>query len=72
MLLSVKADMNKIQKKFFCFVFSLPLFSQYCSYVLVFNIPYLSTAQYLEKVCIQGSPSLVKNSDTYYTKDAHE
>ena len=72
MLLSVKVDMNQIQKKFFCFVFSLPLVLQFCSYLFVFNIPYFSTAQYLENVCIQRSPSLVKNSDTYYTKDAHE
>ena len=42
--------MNKIQKKFFCFVFSFPLVSQYCSYVFVFNIPYFSTAQYLENI----------------------
>ena len=29
-------------KKFFCFVFSFPLVSQYCSYVFIFNIPYFS------------------------------
>ena len=71
MLLSVKTDMNKIQKKFFCFVLSFPLVAQYCSYVFVFNIPYFPIAEYLENVRIQRSPLLVKNSDTY-TKDAHE
>ena len=72
--------MNKKQKKVFCFVFYFPLVSQYCSYVFVFNISYFSIAQYLENVCQQRSPSLVKNSDTpplvknsdTCTKDAHE
>ena len=63
--------MNKIQNNFFCFVYSFPVVSQYCCYVNVFNIPYFSLAQYLENVCIQRSPSLVKNSDTY-TKYTHE
>ena len=71
MLLSVKTDMNKIQQKFFCFVFSFSLVSQYCSYVFVVNIPDFSIVPYLEHACIQCSLSLVKNSDTY-TKDAHE
>ena len=44
---------NKIQKKFFCFVFPFPLVLQYFSYVFVLNIPYFLIAQYLENVCIQ-------------------
>ena len=52
--------MNKIQKKFFCFVFSFPLVSEYVVDVFVSNIPYFSIAQYLEKICIKRSPLLVK------------
>ena len=57
--------MNKIEEKFFCFEFSFLFASQYCSYVFVFNIPYFLIVQYLKNVCIQRSPSVVKNSDTY-------
>ena len=67
MLLSVKTDTNKIQKKFFCFVFLSLLF---CN-IVVLKIPYFSIAQYLENVCIQRSPSLIKNIDKH-TKDAHK
>ena len=54
--------MNKIQKKFFCFIFSFILVSQYCNNVFAFNIPYFSIAQYLENVCMQRSPLLVKTA----------
>ena len=65
MLLSVKADMSKIQKIFVCFIFSFPLVLQYCSYVFVFNIPYFLIAQQLENVRIQCPLSLAKSRDTY-------
>ena len=44
-LVPVKTNMNKIKKKFFYFVFSFLLVSQYCSHAFVFNIPYFSIAQ---------------------------
>ena len=63
-----KPDMNEIQKKFFCFLFSFPVVLQHCSNVFVSNIPYFfSIAQYLENVCIPRSLLLVKNSDTRQT-----
>ena len=52
--------MNKIQKKFFYFVFSFPLVSQDFRYVFVLNIP-----------CFAKLSDVGKNSDVY-TKDAHE
>ena len=58
-------------KEIFLFVFCFSLDLEYYSYVFVFNIPYSSIAQYLENVCWQRSPSLVKNSGTY-TKEEHE
>ena len=60
MLLAVKTDMSKILKKFSCFVFFFGLVSQYCSYVFIFNIPYLSITQYLKNLYILCSLSLVK------------
>ena len=56
---------EQASKEIFLFVFSFSLVLQYCSYVFVFKIPYFSIAQYLENVCIQRSPSLVKDSDTH-------
>ena len=67
MFLSVKTDMNKIEKKI-CFLFSFALVSHYRSYVFVFSIPYFSIVQYLENVCIQRSQSPVEISVTF-TKD---
>ena len=62
--LSVKTDINKIEIKFFFFVFYFSLVSQCCSYVFVFNISSFSIAQRLENICIQRTLPLVKSSDT--------
>ena len=70
--LSVKTDINKIENKFFCFVFSFSLVSQYCSYVFVFNIPSFSIAQCLENICIQRTLPLVKSSDTIAKTDMNK
>ena len=66
MLLSVKTDMSKIQKKFFCFVFSFPPALQYCSYVFAFDIPYFLIAQYLGNgVVTKFKKSVGRTIDTF-------
>ena len=57
-------------KEIFLVCIFFPLVSQYCSYVFVFDISYFSIAQYLENVCIQRSPLLVKSNT--YTRDVRE
>ena len=56
-------------------IFPFYIFFLSCCKILqlfvLFNIPHFSIAQYLRNVCMQCSPSPVKNSDAY-TKDAHK